>query len=72
MEKSIWQELLFRLRSKVVWVAGVGFVVVVFNAYNLWPLIGIQENQFREITDALATLLIAFGFLNNPADRENF
>ena len=28
--------------------------------------------KFREITDALATLLIAFGFLNNPADRENF
>lgn len=69
---ELLKTLAFRARSKVVWVAFIGLVVLVFNAYNLWRFIGINAEQFREITDAIATLLIALGVMNNPTDRENF
>ena len=69
---ELLKTLAFRARSKVVWVSAVGLIVIVFNAYNLWGLLGINADQFREITDAISVLLIALGVMNNPTDRENF
>lgn len=61
-----------RLRSKAVWVSVFGALTVLLNAFGLFEKWGIDSVQFDAVTNSVCTVLIAFGILNNPTDREHF
>lgn len=61
-----------RFKSWALWVSVAGALWVIAQNLGLTELIGLEYNTFTVILDAVGSILIAFGILNNPTDRENF
>lgn len=69
MEKSTIKE---RLKSWAVWLSVFGAVGVILNAFGVFEKIGIDNTAFDMFVNAVGTILIAFGILNNPTDKNMF
>lgn len=61
-----------RLKSWAVWVSVLGALGVILNATGVFELIGLDSMQFDIIVNAVGTILIAFGILNNPTNKTGF
>ena len=61
-----------RLKSKAVWVSVISLILLIFNSFGIFEKIGADETVFKNIFDMLLTVLVGFGVLNNPTDKENF
>ena len=61
-----------RLKSWAVWVSVLGALGVIFNAFGLFEPMGIDSKTFDMVVNAVGTILIAFGILNNPTDKTGF
>jgi uncharacterized membrane protein len=61
-----------RFKSWALWVSVAGAVWVILSAFGLPQKWGIAEGTFKNVLDAIGTILIGFGICNNPTDKENF
>jgi uncharacterized membrane protein len=61
-----------RLKSWAVWISVLGAVGVILNSLGIFEKIGIDSAAFDVIVNAVGTILIAFGILNNPTDKSSF
>ena len=61
-----------RLKSWAVWISVLGAVGVILNSLGVFEKIGIDSAAFDVIVNAVGTILIAFGILNNPTDKSSF
>ena len=61
-----------RLKSWPVWLAVLGAVGVILNSTGVFEKIGWDSTTWQVLVNAVGTILIAFGVLNNPTDREHF
>ena len=61
-----------RWRSWAVWLSFFGALWTILSAFGLPQKWGIEEGTFKTVLDAVGSILIGFGILNNPTDRENF
>lgn len=61
-----------RFKSWALWVSVAGALWTIASATGLVERIGIDEGTFKTVLDAVGTILIGFGILNNPTDSENF
>ena len=61
-----------RLKSWAVWGSVLGALGVILNATGVFELIGLDSMQFDIIVNAVGTILIAFGILNNPTNKTGF
>ena len=61
-----------RLKSWAVWVSVLGAVGVILNATGVFEMIGIDSSAWDIIVNAVGSVLIAFGILNNPTDKTGF
>lgn len=61
-----------RFKSWALWLSVIGAVWVILSAFGLPQKWGITEGVFKTVVDAIGTILIGFGILNNPTDKENF
>lgn len=61
-----------RLRSWALWLSVAGALWVIMEAFGVPEAIGIDEGTFHTVLNAIGSILIAFGILNNPTDRQNF
>lgn len=61
-----------RLKSWATWVSILGSVWVILSAFGLPEKWGITNEAFNTVLNAVGALLIGFGILNNPTDKENF
>ena len=61
-----------RFRSWAVWLSAIGALWVILSAFGLPQKWGITDETFKTVLDALGTILVGFGILNNPTDKENF
>ena len=61
-----------RWKSWAVWLSVIGALWTIASALGLPAKWGIEEGTFKTIVDAVGTILIGFGILNNPTDPENF
>jgi len=59
-----------RFKSWALWVSVAGALWVIASAFGLTEKIGIKEETFKTILDAIGTILIGFGIVNNPTDKE--
>ncbi len=66
------QETQSRWRSKPAWAALLGLAGLVFTHYGLYDVLGITSDTWQTVTNALLSVLVAFGVLNNPTDPQNF
>lgn len=61
-----------RLKSWAVWLSVLGAVGVILNATGVFEMIGIDSTAWDIIVNAVGSVLIAFGILNNPTDKTGF
>jgi len=61
-----------RLRSWALWVSVAGALWTILSAFGLTEKWGISQGTAKTVLDAIGTILIGFGILNNPTDKENF
>lgn len=61
-----------RFKSWAVWVSVAGALWVIASALGLPDKWGITHETAKTVFNAIGTILIAFGILNNPTDRDNF
>ncbi len=61
-----------RLKSWAVWVSVLGAVGVIMNAFGLFDKLGITSDGWQNIITAVGSILVGFGILNNPTDKEKF
>ena len=61
-----------RLKSWAVWLSVLGAVGVILNSTGVFEKMGIDSATFDVIVNAVGSVLIAFGILNNPTDKSCF
>lgn len=60
-----------RFRSWALWVSVAGAVWTIASAFGVPQKFGIEEGTAKTVLDAIGTILIAFGIVNNPTDAEH-
>lgn len=61
-----------RLKSWAVWVSTLGALWTILNAFGLTEKWGIPETTFKTVVDAVGVILIGFGILNDPTNKNGF
>lgn len=61
-----------RFRSWALWVSAAGAVWTIASAFGLPQKMGIDKSVAKTVLDAVGSILIAFGILNDPTNREGF
>jgi len=57
-----------RWRSWTLWASVAGALWVVFSALGLPAKLGFDANTYNAVLNAVGTLLVALGIVNNPTD----
>jgi len=58
-----------RFKSWAMWISVIGALWVIASAFGITEKIGITESTFKTVVDAIGTILIGFGIVNNPTDK---
>ena len=61
-----------RWKSWAGWVSVLGAVWTILNAFGLPEKWGIPESTFKTVVDAIGCILIGFGILNDPTNKNGF
>lgn len=61
-----------RYKSWALWVSVLGAIGVILNSFGVFEMIGIDSNEFDIIVNAVGSILIAFGIVNNPTNKTSF
>ncbi len=61
-----------RFKSWGTWAAVLGAVGIILNSLGVFKKMGIDNEAWKEIVNAIGSILIAFGVLNNPTDCKKF
>lgn len=61
-----------RLTSWATWLSVLGLVGLVLSNFGILEKVGLDLGGWKILVDAIGSVLVAFGILNNPTDREHF
>lgn len=61
-----------RYKSWALWLSVFGAIGVILNAFGVFEKIGIDNATFDAVVNAVGSILIAFGILNNPTEKTHF
>lgn len=60
-----------RFKSWALWVSLAGALWVILSAFGITEVIGITETEWNTLLDAIGTVLIVFGVVNNPTSKSS-
>lgn len=60
-----------RWKSWALWTSLAGALWIIAEATGVAAMIGIEQSTYTRIFDAVGSILIAFGVVNNPTDPKN-
>lgn len=61
-----------RYKSWAMWLSVLGAIGVILNATGVFEQIGLDSAAWDVIVNALGSILIGFGILNNPTSKSSF
>ena len=65
MEQNRW-------KSKVTWAGLAATLLILLGQLGLYDALNITQSWAQTVVDLILSLMVAFGVLNNPTDKENF
>ena len=71
-QEELQEEKQNRLRSWAVWVSVAGAVWVILQAFGLTEKWNLNHDVAKTIFNAIGTILIGFGILNDPTNPRGF
>lgn len=60
-----------RFKSWALWVSLAGALWVILSAFGVTEALGITETEWNTLLDAIGTVLIVFGVVNNPTSKSS-
>lgn len=60
-----------KLKSKMVWISIVSLILPLLGHFGLYKKFGITEDSIKITIDAILSILVLLGILNNP-DSDKF
>lgn len=60
-----------RFKSWALWVSVAGALWVILSTFGIPEKIGVTSETFNTILDAVGSILIAFGIVNNPTNKSS-
>ena len=60
-----------RFRSWALWASVAGALWTIMSAFGVTEAIGLTESVYTQVLDAVGAILIAFGIVNNPTDKNH-
>ncbi|MBR3767511.1 MAG: hypothetical protein IKL10_04635 [Clostridia bacterium] len=61
-----------RWKSWALWLSVLGAVGVILNATGVFEKIGLTSETWETVINAVGSILIGFGILNNPTNKSGF
>lgn len=61
-----------RFKSRAVWAAVACLIILVMSNYGLFDKIGMTEDIAKTITTMILSILVGFGILNDPTNKDGF
>lgn len=61
-----------RWKSWAVWASVLGALGLALQAMGVLEAFGLTTEEWNAVVTALGTILVTFGILNNPTDKEKF
>lgn len=61
-----------RFKSWAMWLSVAGAVWVILSSFGLPAQWGLTSEVWNNVLNGVGTILIAFGILNSPTDKNNF
>lgn len=61
-----------RFKSWALWLSVAGALWVIASSFGFSEKIGLTHETWTTVLDAIGSVLIAFGIVNNPTDSKNF
>lgn len=61
-----------RWKSWALWTSLAGAIWLILSTFGVPELIGVSGEQFNIVLDAIGSVLVAFGIVNNPTSRNSF
>ena len=61
-----------RYKSWALWLSVFGALGVILNATGVFEKVGLDSSSWEIIINAVGSVLIAFGILNNPTNKTGF
>lgn len=61
-----------RYKSWALWLSVLGAIGVILNATGVFEKIGLDSTSWDIIVNALGSILIGFGIVNNPTNKTGF
>lgn len=61
-----------RWKSWALWTSLAGAIWLILSTFGVPELIGMTSQQFTILLDALGSVLVAFGIVNNPTSKDTF
>ncbi len=61
-----------RWKSKVTWAGLAATLLILLGQLGLYDALNITQSWAQTVVDLVLSLMVAFGVLNNPTDKENF
>lgn len=61
-----------RYKSWALWLSVLGAVGVILNATGVFEKIGLDSTSWDIIVNAVGSILIGFGIVNNPTNKTGF
>lgn len=61
-----------RYKSWALWLSVAGAVWTILSAFGIPEKIGVDKGMAKTVLDSIGSILIAFGILNDPTNKEGF
>ena len=61
-----------RLKSWAVWLSVLGAIGLILEATGVFEMWGLDSVTWDTIVNSVGAILVGFGILNNPTDRDHF
>lgn len=61
-----------RLKSWAVWLSVLGALGIILESVGVFEKFGWDSTAWNTVVNAVGTILVAFGILNNPTNKEGF